>query len=104
MAPPQRRVYPIPADELRRRFNAQNFAARIRRGEIFTRVTKTWPADGSRNLPANTFTIMTEYVDGMGRFVAETHHYQQRGGSFRTEPDPKQLVLGNELYILEPDE
>jgi hypothetical protein len=28
--------------------------------------------------------------------------YQQRGGTFRTAPDPKKLVDGDAIYILDP--
>jgi hypothetical protein len=86
-------------------FNAQNFTERMRRQEVFTVITKTWPADQSTGLPPNTFTVMTEYfeyVGGRPRFVAETHHYR-RGTTWRTEPDPKKLVVGDVLYVLVPE-
>jgi hypothetical protein len=104
MLSPPGPVYLIPAAELRRRFNAQGFPARIAKQQVFQRVVKTWPADQSRGLPPNTFTVMTEYVDGQGRFLALTHHYIQRGGGFRTDPDPKQLVENGTLYGILPDE
>jgi hypothetical protein len=102
-----RTVYPIPAKELRERFNAQDFPGRAARREVTPRAVKSWPADGSAGLPPNTFTIITEWVvyrDGRLHVLAETHHYQQRGGAFKTQPDPKKLVDGDAIYIIDPGE
>jgi hypothetical protein len=64
------------------------------------------PADQSIGLPPNTVTIMTvyeEYRGGRRVAIAETHHYQQRGGgNFRTRPDPKMIVTEEGKFILDP--
>jgi hypothetical protein len=101
MSGPPEGSYLIGAVQLRALFNAQNFPEKLRRGEIFAKRTKSWPADQSRGLGPETLSIMCEYLDGRGRFIAEVHYYQRRGGP-STEHDPKQLVLGNTHYVLDP--
>ena len=41
-------------------------------------------------------------LDGQGKMVAQVHYYRQLNGSYRAEPDPKQLVVGDALYVLDP--
>ncbi len=96
----------IGAVELRERFNAQDFPAKLRNGEVTAVRTKSWPADQSRGLRPDTFTVMLEYyqwIEGKRTFVAEVHQYQKRGiGGVQTRHDPKQLVIGDALYKLDP--
>lgn len=81
-----------------------DFPGKAARQEVTPRTIKSWPADGSIGLPENTFTILTEWVvyrNGRLEILAETLHCQQRGGTFRTPPDPKKLVDGDSIYILD---
>lgn len=48
-------------------------------------------------------TVYEEYRGGRRVAIAETHHYQQRGGgNFRTRPDPKMIVTEEGKFILDP--
>src|SRR5688500_17041784 len=93
MGGPPRSSYLIGPVQLRELFNAQNFREKLLRGEVFQKRLKAMPADPSRRLPPGTLSVMSEYVDGRNRFLAEVHFYQHRDGT-HTQHDPKRLILG----------
>jgi hypothetical protein len=104
-----RQVYAIDAGALRARFNSAGFQAKLAESGVFAERVKTMPADQSRGLPPNTWTVMTEYctyAKGKRQVIAITHQYVQRvANPTRTwQPDPKLVVDGDNVYTLDPGE
>jgi hypothetical protein len=93
----------VTADELRQHFNSQGFTEKIRIGAVSVRIEKEWAAPPHLGFPEGTKSQRVAYIGGNGQLVAVVHQYRRPDGSLAASglPDPKRVVVGDVLYILE---
>src|SRR5262249_13698682 len=103
MADP-RPVYKSKKD-IRDAFNGQDFTEKIRKGQVSVRELSSHPAP--RHLPFwrdGMKSRLCEYIGPNGAKIAQVHEYKNTDGSLGAsgKPDPKRLVVGDELWIVDP--
>lgn len=90
---------------IREAFNSLNFAEKLKNGTVSARLL------GSENFapehlgfPKGTKSRRMQYIGGNGQAVAVVHEYPIPGGGLAASglPDPKQLLVGDELWIVDP--
>lgn len=86
-------------------FNDGGYSLQAQRGDLRRALLKTrHPSPPRAREPPCTQSQIVAYLDVNGREVARVHQYLRpdgtRGASGR--PDPKRLVVGGTLYVLDP--
>jgi hypothetical protein len=92
---------------IRDAFNAEGFPEKIRKGLVSVRVEKSWEAPPGRLfLKPGAISRSLLYIGGNGKKLALVHEYRQPDGSLGAsgQPDPKWLLVGDELWIVDPND
>src|SRR3954468_11316707 len=93
--------------QIREAFNAHDFPEKIRKGEVSTRVEISNPAPSHLTFwQPGTMSRLVVYVGGNGTKLATVHEYRLPDGSIGASgfADPKRLVVGEELWIVDPND
>ncbi len=86
-------------------FNDGDFPGRLQRGELTAHLIKDGPAPLREDLPPGSRSQMVVYRDAQTRqMVAEVHQYMRPDATLGAsgKQDPKRMVVGDTLYLLEP--
>lgn len=84
-------------------FKRHHFLAKVKRGELIQNITRdTHPSRTVANEPFCTRTQEISYLDSNRQELARVHQYLRADGTIGASgmPDPKRLMLGNQLYRL----
>lgn len=102
------RSQPVSSEELRRLFNEQRIYECVQSGHFRTVLVKSAHPTSPRapNCPVCTHSQMVDCYDQFNRKVAQVHQYLRPDGTLGASgrPDPKEVRIGDCLYVLNPDE
>ena len=102
-SPDDGRVVRVCPTILRAHFNAGQFKARVRRGELSLEIVEQWERVRSPDEPRGTKGQRVIYKTASGIVLPVVHRYRRRGGAIggSGREDPKYL-LGDDGTILVP--
>lgn len=93
----------VSALELRKLFNDSGYWARVQAKELTERVVENGhPSPPQADEPICTRSQVVEYRTREGQAVAKVHFYLRKDGTLGAsgKPDPKNVLVGDTLYIL----
>lgn len=90
--------------KLRQLFNDSPYLERVMRGEYTTKVLYDERAHSDSNQPRGTRSKRIGYYDENGQQVAIVHQFELPDGSIggSGKPDPKEVLVGDTVYLLFP--
>lgn len=94
----------MPAADIRRIFNEEEYYERVQRNEILATIESSRPAQPAAGQPAGTLSQTAWYFDAKTlERLAFVHQYLRPDGTLGASgrPDPKRLLLENEILIPE---
>ncbi len=94
-------IVPVPQDFLRALFNALDVEDEVKEHKLTKHSVSG--TKRVRHLHVGSRSRMSEYRLLNGRTFAKTHQYQDRDGSLVGKPDPKYLLYGRLVFVLEHD-